>query len=64
MPPKSILYPLVDINDVLMLERTCDCDPRQGEKENARKISVEGIPSNHIRKRYTEILNHKEIARN
>ena len=64
MPPKCILYSLKDINEVFVLERTCNTDPCQDEEEKAGKISVEGILSNDIEKRYAEILNHGDTVFN
>ena len=64
MPPKSILYMLIDINDVHMLERTCDSDSGQDEEEKTGKISIKGILSDYTWKRYMDILNHRNISWN
>jgi hypothetical protein len=64
MPPKSILYPLIDINDVYMLERACNTDPCQNDEEKTGKISIKGIFSDHTGKHSMEILSHDKTYRN
>lgn len=58
MPPKRVLYTLIDINNIHMLERACNTDPCQNEEEKTGKISVKGILFDHTWERYPEILHH------